>query len=701
MAKAMNIKSLFCRLSFILLLIGTTFTFISCDNDDIDSRKKGENRSFIMYLKSEAGSANFNISTNGTWNVSLDEAASNWAIIKSSKSGSGNSLIEIGYFENEGFNRSGRLFISMPEISVVDTLYLKQYGQLPLVEFISNEFTVNGFGDKAVVPITSNMTKDQLADVEINIDYGNGESGWIKNFMFGEDIKSTSFEVIKNTSSSDRSAKINLILTDGLGEKYISTCTVAQSRLGGSENTKKVSFEDVRTLIPGATGSLLITEDISITGLIISDRNNPNVAANPNLTQTTIDYNVNYCTAYIQNSSATYGFALKTQSTKMNIMQRYDNVTLWLKGLTLVKEANPERYTLKDISDQNYIAKQEGTASSLVNKEKYINELTDTDLYTFVKLKECELPIRKGPFTPVNEGYTVAYAAYRVDVYPLVIRDRKGGSSYLMTNMECPYRRDGSTLPQGSGSISGIIVHEKYERFDSNGNIGKYQVRHLTREDINIAQDASNSFSKIICEWNKFTDNAKIVSPTSGVGELSQTYSTGNIYGTQDYTYLGPITGIQSEDNKGVVASSEKLGIAKTVWWNNNKGESWVIKFSTKGVTSDQLSLQISTFHNALGAPRYWIAEISNHGNNDGIWESVQEYTIPDPVQWATTLYTQMSGLKSLNIPLPLSLLNQENAYVRLRVTSNKAGTASTYDGTTIINESPTVLSYVSVRYNK
>jgi len=687
------------NLAFVLLLF--VFIFSACNDDDIDARQHGENRSTSMFLKSEGGTINFNVLTNSSWNVTMDEAAQVWASFKGNTSGSGDGIVNIEYTVNEGFNRTGRVLINMPEVSVVDTLYLKQYGQLPLVEFITKDYIAHGFGAHATVDVNTNMTPEQLDKVTAEIDYEGSDPGWITDFKFGQDLKTATFDIMKNPTYANRTAKINLVLIDGLGDKYISTCTVTQSKPGGSENTQNIPFEAVRGLIAGATGSVQITDDISITGFVISDCDNPNVAANPNLTQTTIDYDVNYKTTYIQNPDATYGFALNTETREMNIMHRYDNVTLWLKGLTLVKESNPERYTLKGITNDNYMGLESGSASNLANKQKYIDELTDADIYTFVKLKECELPVRKGPLTPVNEGYTLAYAAYRVDMYPLVFRDRKGGSSHLLTNMACPYRRDGSVLPQGSGTISGIVVHEKYTRFTQDGDIGRYQLRHLTREDIAIDPNASNGFSNIICEFTKFQGTGKVVTPTSGSGELSQTYTTGNIYGTQDYTYLGPITGNTADDNKGVIPAAQAMGIAKTTWWNNNSGESWVIKFSTEGISSDHLSMQFSAFHNGLGAPRYWVVETSTHGNKDGVWEKVQEYTVPDVVQWGSTLYTQLSGLKNINVSLPISLLGKEDAYVRLRVTQNKAGNASSYDGATINNSAATVLSYVSIRNNK
>lgn len=118
-----------------------------------------------------------------------------------------------------------------------------------------------------------------------------------------------------------------------------------------------------------------------------------------------------------------------------------------MKGLTLKKEDNPQRYTLTDMTFKSFISKEEGDATKLVKKERTMSELTDNDVYTFVTLKNCEFPIRKGPFTPFNEGYCPTYNQKRVDRYPLLMHDNQGQSMFLMTNIDCPYRRDGNILP--------------------------------------------------------------------------------------------------------------------------------------------------------------------------------------------------------------------------------------------------------------
>lgn len=43
-------------------------------------------------------------------------------------------------------------------------------------------------------------------------------------------------------------------------------------------------------------------------------------------------------------------------------------------------------------------------ASVLPVKQKYISELTDEDIYTFVTLRDCEFAVRKGSLTPCTRA---------------------------------------------------------------------------------------------------------------------------------------------------------------------------------------------------------------------------------------------------------------------------------------------------------
>ena len=205
-----------------------------------------------------------------------------------------------------------------------------------------------------------------------------------------------------------------------------------------------------------------------------------------------------------------------------------------------------------------------------------MNELTDDDIYTYVTLKEVEFPVRKGSITPVNEGYAIGTNAHRISKYPLLVRDINGDAMYMMTNTNCAYRSDGTRLPYGSGDISGVIVHERFSRFEwrngadpaemtddpTLGYIGRYQIRHQNKEDIwgKMQNSVEDSFSALLTEyryWNPDTEN-EVQKPTYGTnGWLTHTYQEKysgsaskeylqatykqHMVGGGTYEYLGPV----------------------------------------------------------------------------------------------------------------------------------------------------------------
>ena len=93
--------------------------------------------------------------------------------------------------------------------------------------------------------------------------------------------------------------------------------------------------------------------------------------------------------------------------------------------------------------------------------KRTISTLKEADVNTFVTLQSCEIPVRKGPFIPVDLRYRNI-----VNKYPMVLRDASGSIMYLVSNTDCAWARDGKGMPQGSGNISGIIVHERCDNFE-------------------------------------------------------------------------------------------------------------------------------------------------------------------------------------------------------------------------------------------
>ena len=303
-------------------------------------------------------------------------------------------------------------------------------------------------------------------------------------------------------------------------------------------------------------------------------------------------------------------------------------------------------------------------------------------------------------------------------------------------------------LPYGSGNISGVVVHETHDRFVWNGeqgagDIGRYQIRHLTREDIALEKDFSNSFSALLTEYRYGKLESKIFRPTTGDnGYLTFTHpdeTSGNAgWGTSDPSYLGPVgndynldkegptagahtgnvngngvieNGVQmctsagtNTDGKGNVSSEDfSAWTNKCQWWNTetDRSEAWLLHVSTEGVTTDVLSMQIAIQNRTIGGPRYIKVDWSEHGdNNRDDWNRITEFQVPDIVNWSLTQFWQCAGYKYIDIPLPLEMLGKNDICIRFSAANKKAGSVEEFDAETI-GTGEIAFSYIGIRYNK
>ena len=683
-----------------LLLALSAGLMAGCEkNDEGTDAVPGEGKYHTVYIPAEKGTKRVAVTTKGEWNVTFENGS--W-LTAEPESSRGDGTLVVSHRANNAFPRKDVMFVKSG--SVTDTILFKQYGITPNLAFMEKSGTQSAAGGNKSVPFSTNLTPVHISSVTIEaVDGDETAIDWITGIELSGEMDEVFFGISANNTGEQRTGIIRISYKDSWEDLHSGEYTLVQAPAGGTGETREITFAELRSKISGVSGSIAITDDIAITGIIISDHRNPNVAANPNMSATTIDYSVNNKTAYIQSSDGSLGFRMVLDTEEDNILERYDNLRLWLKGAILTKESEPERYTVSELTSQHYITLEHGSAGDAVQKSKFMSELTDDDIYTFVTLKDCEFPLRWGSFTPINEGYGRAYNAYRVDMYPLLMRDINAGSMFMLTNVGCTYRRDGSALPQGSGTVSGIIVHEKFERFEKGGNIGRYQLRHLTREDIAIAQDFSDGFSAMIAEWKGFNRVNNKIMPSVGSGEITHSYSgyTGSAYSSTGYGSAGPITGNQAEDNKGSVSGG---AFANAYWWNSddNSPYGWMVKFSTLGISTPSLSMQLSTVNNEHGVPRYWAAEWSIHGDPAQAWSRIVEYTVPDAPVWGNTLLTQLPGHKNINIDLPVEMLGKETVYVRLVPTANNAGDGNNYDGKPSRTGSvANAISYLGIRYNK
>ena len=365
---------------------------------------------------------------------------------------------------------------------------------------------------------------------------------------------------------------MSLSFTDGWDETVSVEFNLLQ-RTAKETLGRNITFEEFRQ---NYALNKKIEDYVIIEGIVVSNPDNRNAGENTQLTTSTIDYTVSERTLYLESKDGRYGIAILTNEVEDNIFDQYDHVQLLIQGATGNLVENPDRYELEGVTKSMVISRTAGSASDVPIKEKHMNELTDDDIYTYVTLKEVEFPVRKGSITPVNEGYAIGTNAHRISKYPLLVRDINGDAMYMMTNTNCAYRSDGTRLPYGSGDISGVIVHERFSRFEwrngadpaemtddpTLGYIGRYQIRHQNKEDIwgKMQNSVEDSFSALLTEyryWNPDTEN-EVQKPTYGTnGWLTHTYQEKysgsaskeylqatykqHMVGGGTYEYLGPV----------------------------------------------------------------------------------------------------------------------------------------------------------------
>lgn len=540
-----------------------------------------------------------------------------------------------------------------------------------------------------------------------------GSTDWISDVIIGNSGDRLGFKVIENETGVDRSAKIILSLETLNGKIYRLEHIVNQYASAFNVYT----FDQLFALIPAASGELQITDAMAgISGIVISDAGNPNMESNPNTAFNKIDFTENEKTAYIQALDGSKGLRIKMLTAADNLFKRYGKATVALSGLTLVKEADPERYTLKGVTAAAISELEAGTSSDLMKKEKYIGDLTDADMYTFVTLKDVEFAVPYGAYLNANTGYVVKSdwntggitAGGYLDAVPTAFRDNKGNSMNLLINALVPWYKN--ALPKGSGTMSGIIVNDKLIRYGTgDGYIGRYSLRVLKEEDISLTDPAK---ANTIVEWN-WIKNGNDISAVGTVnkdisGNVLPAIGTGKLYCTGSTT-----TGLGSQPIYFPDAAS-KGGINSAMhysakWWNASagEGEAFVFNFSTTGISGNNFTINFTQGGGSGTAatmtfPAYWQVEYSTDGTNYTVLPN-STYAVRPLVGWNQAWLFANPGLTSHSFTLPVSLLGKTDVYVKLKAKSNVCATNTGAENGTLNASSPAAnvrIGFVSFKYS-
>ena len=701
-------------------------------------------------MSASGGSCMIEVLSNGDWNAVSD---SDWLGFPEGSSGSGDLALVVSCAENAGTDRKGVITLSCD--GKYRTVSLFQKGLVFTgIEFVSANFLAEAGGGEH-----SAAVRCSVSDVEFTVDCS-GEP-WIGGAAV--DDGAVTFTVQPNSSSDVRTARLTAF---SASEPDVSA-VLNISQPGLSQEMETVGFAELKSMLTEA-GSVEIDGSLVIEGRVINDNSEGNGGEILNISSTLKDESRASRIAYIQSDDAKSGLCVEFETADDNTLSRFDRVRLLLKGMTLTRKgggvSEPVRYELSGAVRASVLETEPGSLSDLPVKERRIRFLTDDDVYTYVTLTDCEIPIRKGPFVPVDLRYTSV-----MNKYPMPLRDIHGDATFIMSNLGCAWARDGKGLPEGSGSVSGTVVHEKCDNFEwdadaaaaraaegvaidyitGTGTLSRYQIRPCTRAEIALADSFEDGFSGMLAEFRYMNKVHEAL--VKNVDSKYTMYSTwpavadpitdASIRGTmirwnttkqemmadwRDWTHLGPLSGNSIANPSGGNGVYDFNG--SSLHWNVNSvtrssgmiiqgnGSAWYCsKWTTKQwwlVTVDTSELTSANFplsvnfgvENGLGetvgAPRHWAVEWSTDNKN---WKKAADYTVPD----FTVVYRkrpwQCPGFKyvSVNLPEDSSMLGRGALYIRLRPVSSSSGSMDAYDGQPFVSTRESAMNYLSVRYNR
>ena len=679
------------------------------------------------------GSVAFSVIASSGVTAEIIEGAG-WARL-SSASWTGDSEVEVSFDANTGRERKAGIRLTSGRRELLLNL-IQSGAEDATFHFVERNVTVPFENGAQSAQFETVIPSDKISGRVIYPDGGD----WIEEPLARVNPDGTFlYAVRENLGDTPRTAIIELTSADNVGRALTARLYVTQGTRGDITTTP-LTVSGLRSLAIDESdpdnsdldSDGIILKPYALTGRVISDNSEGNAAPNENMSVIIQDLTLSGRTVYLQSveDGEPCGVKLIFDSEDALSLKRFDLATVSLKGRKLVRHTAPEHYTVTGLKAYDIISATSGSETDITPRSKSIKELTDSDINTLVTLTGCEIPISKGAFVPIDNTRSSI-----INKYPMPLLDKDGSTIYLLTNTTAAWARDGQGLPQGSGSVSGIIVNETCDNFEWNsaeaaadtrledyvtglGNIGRYQIRPQSRSDIALDEDA---FTEKLCEWTSYAD--VLNNPALSYSKPREW----EITPSQDWSSLGPLSGTAS----GIVPQADAPAWFAAKWFSGNHADPkldeyyWQIEFSTAELTAANapLSVQVAAFNtvgNDVGAPRYWWLKYSTDGEN---WQTLTAdsytgdfvqhtsvgtewtYTIPDYPKSGSYRQYHCPGAKNMSFTLPVSadLFGKDAVYVRLMPAKDVSGydgggTLISYDGATIQNVKRACLSYIAVR---
>lgn len=453
----------------------------------------------------EGGECSTKVLSNGNFTVSIPDDAS-WLHFKSSAERTltftGDMTLSFTVDINRSVPRKANVVLHRGNNTAL--LSIRQSGLLQGgFELVQQGLSVEYEGGEYGVRVNT-LLKD--ADLSYRVTYEqDAEFPWVSNIRLeGNYIR---FSVAANLSATLlRHARIEIDYAGGNAVVLVTQFCQGTAVIASSMADFKARLDH--------DGAVTLEEHALLEGVVINDPASLNGAENRIISVDIPDMEYKSRMVYLQDVDAQEGIKVEFRESCKGMLNRWSRISIDAYGLTLVRESNPVRYVLKDVPHSAIVSSEIGT--EVTPRVLEIAAITEKDLYTLVCIPELEIPVRKGPYMPIDIRYISVMTAY-----PMLLRDGAGEQIPMMVNVDTPWSRDGMMMPRGRGSVTGVLVHETCDNVEWNslreeelraagampdyisglGEFSAWQIRPMEKADIAISADFEERLSEVLCEW--------------------------------------------------------------------------------------------------------------------------------------------------------------------------------------------------------
>ncbi|MBO5234733.1 MAG: hypothetical protein J6B27_03375 [Alistipes sp.] len=411
--------------------------------------------------------------------------------------------------------------------------------------------------------------------------------------------------------------KVNVPTTYEFGRGMIRPFSVNLKKDDSFRASVGMEFLYTSAHVSGIVTEQMLNEELIVIG---SGAECDNIASTPQTSYNTVGTPDNLRVAYVQTLNGEYGARLEYFTAAKNTLKRGDKIRITLNGTkqfnaakaytkdgkTTAATSNVNHIRITNFAPENILELTSGCEDEIVVKEKTLAELTDKDVFTEVTLKNMEMVIKKtvqsgtakdnnltstgydhnAPFT---YGFESNYGGTNVksSVLPTMMQDKDNNAILALINPQCGNWRRNVGVPQGVGSVKGVLVHETSKAFGdiADGNIGKYQFRPYDETSFSGIPAATEDATKVIAMWNPSKATNSIIyyhftcAEEGGLGavqaggyKLGTTtagdalYEAGIVPQNKMWATHGELT-----DGTALLYSSNRVRINKKIyyWYNN------------------------------------------------------------------------------------------------------------------------------------